>query len=455
MNFQKMKKAELIEELKKLQKQVIQRQELTIQILYTLNQSNEKIDIIRDILLLIKKHTGLAAVGIRLKEGEDYPYYVTNGFPHDFVELERYLCARDENGDIIRDTQGNACLECMCGNVIRGRTDSSYPFFTEGGSFWSNCTTELLASTTEEDRQARTRNRCNGEGYECVALIPLRSNSEVIGLLQLNDRRKGLLSLEMIQFFESIASSIGIAFARKQVVDELKKIDRIKDEFIGMVAHELRNPMTPLKSVTEMLLDGSLGELTQQQRKYIEMMARNIDRLSRFTQDVLSLARIDSNRHPIHQQEIGLLSVLKPVTDLMSSKASENSMTVAMEIPEEIKAYADADAVAQIVTNLVNNAIMHTAEGTRIVISAKPGNSSFIEVSVADNGPGIPEDKIDCIFDRFVQAGSKSGAEYSGTGIGLAVCKGLVEMMGGVISVESNPAKGTVFRFTLPALPSE
>jgi len=176
-----------------------QQQILSVNVLEALNQPHEKSDAIRQILLLIKEHAAVEAVGIRLKEGEDFPYYCTRGFSHDFVEAERYLCARDANGALIRSPEGDVYLECMCGNVIRGRFDPSKPFFTKNGSFWTNSTTELLASTTEADRQARTRNRCNGEGYESVALLPLSVGKEHLGLLQLNDRRKGVFRPDQME----------------------------------------------------------------------------------------------------------------------------------------------------------------------------------------------------------------------------------------------------------------
>jgi len=103
----------------------------------------------------------------------DASHWMTDGFSEDFVLAERNLCERDEAGEIVRDGTGNPVLECMCGNILRGRTDPTLPFFTEGGTFWTNCTTELPASTTEKECQARTRNRCNGMGFETVALIPL------------------------------------------------------------------------------------------------------------------------------------------------------------------------------------------------------------------------------------------------------------------------------------------
>ncbi|MHB9031123.1 MAG: PAS domain S-box protein, partial [Candidatus Latescibacterota bacterium] len=197
--------------------------ELALQVLATLNRSNDISWLIKDLLQQIKNYTGMEAVGFRLRDGDDYPYYETNGFPPHSVEAERHLCARDEHGEIIRDPQGNPVLECMCGNVICGRADSSKPFFTPQGSFWSNCTTELLTSTTDEDRLTHTRNRCNAEGYESVALIPVRSGNEVIGLLQLNDRRKGMFTKESIQFYEGIGESIGIVLARRRATELLRE----------------------------------------------------------------------------------------------------------------------------------------------------------------------------------------------------------------------------------------
>ncbi len=220
-------------------KQAEEQRKLVGRILEMINQSRDEIDVIRSILLLIKEFTGIEAAGIRLKEGIDYPYYEVNGFPKDFVEAENFLCARDRAGEPLLDSNGSPVLECMCGNIIRGRFDPSHPFFTEGGSFWSNCTTELLASTSEEDRQARTRNRCNGVGYESVALIPLRAEDEIIGLLQLNDKRENMFTPQLIAFFEEIGASIGISLARRWARDKLKERENYFRSLISTLHEEV------------------------------------------------------------------------------------------------------------------------------------------------------------------------------------------------------------------------
>ena len=172
---------------------------------------------------LLKEWSGCEAVGVRLHQGEDFPYCETMGFPAAFVQLENSLCARDQAGKLRRDSQGNPVLECMCGNVIRGRINPALPFFTPGGSFWTNSTTELLAATSDRDRQARTRNRCHGEGFESVALVPLTSGNQALGLLQFNDRHRGKFTPAMIQLLERLADNLASGIARRQAEEALRE----------------------------------------------------------------------------------------------------------------------------------------------------------------------------------------------------------------------------------------
>ena len=198
--------------------------EVMIEFLKIASVATSTHDLIKASADFFQKQSGCEAVGIRLKKGDDYPYYETRGFPPEHVRLENRLCAVDEAGCLIRDFKGNPVLECMCGNVICGRFDPSKKFFTAKGSFWTNSTTQLLASTTEEDRQARTRNRCNGEGYESVALLALRVGENRFGLLQLNDKRKNKFTLETIQLWERIADYLALALSKTITEESLEKM---------------------------------------------------------------------------------------------------------------------------------------------------------------------------------------------------------------------------------------
>ncbi len=196
---------------------------IMLEFLKVANVTTNNFELVKWTLDFFQKQCGCEAVGVRLKEGDDYPYYETRGFPPEHVQLENKLCARDDAGCVIRDSKGQPVIECMCGNVMCGRFDPSKKFFTERGSFWTNSTTQLLASTTDADRQARTRNRCNGEGYESVALLPLQVGDTRYGLLQLNDKRKEMFTLEMIQMWERIADRLALALSRNIADEALKK----------------------------------------------------------------------------------------------------------------------------------------------------------------------------------------------------------------------------------------
>ena len=210
--------------------------EIMVEFLRIANAAEGTSDLIEGALDFFQKQCGCEAVGVRLKEAEDYPYYETKGFPSEHVQLENKLCARDEAGCVIRDSKGKPILECMCGNIICGRFDPSQKFFTENGSFWTNSTTQLIANTTSKDRQGTTRNRCNREGYESVALIPLRVGDNQLGLLQLNDRRKDMFTLETIQMWERIADRLALALS-KTIADEALRESEVKFRTVSDFAY--------------------------------------------------------------------------------------------------------------------------------------------------------------------------------------------------------------------------
>ncbi len=211
-------------------KEIELHQQLAGQILECLNRESEEEDLVRDVLGLIKESTGLDAIGIRHRQGDDFPYLAVDGFPDDFVKAENYLCCRDEAGELTYDSAGRPVIGCVCGNVLTGRTDATLPFFTEGGSFWTNNTTELLTRDPPEAIQTPIRNQCNRAGYESLALIPLRSGDEIVGLLQLNDTRPGRFTPEMVRFFEEIGASIGIGMARIRAEHEVENIAKFPSE---------------------------------------------------------------------------------------------------------------------------------------------------------------------------------------------------------------------------------
>ena len=167
-------------------------QHLSAEVLGVLNEPLSILDVVNRILAAIKRETCFDAVGIRLRSGDDFPYFAQNGFSPDFLLTENTLIARDKNGNI--------SLECTCGLVLSGQTDPPSPLLTKDGSFWTNNSLPLLDLPADQDPRLHPRNKCMHQGYCSVALIPIRANRDIVGLLQLNDRRKDRFTLEQIHF---------------------------------------------------------------------------------------------------------------------------------------------------------------------------------------------------------------------------------------------------------------
>ena len=176
--------------------------------------------VLTEVLEELCNSSGCQSVGIRLHDNGDYPYYVYKGLPDFFILNENSLCARDDKGNHILDEDGNPLLECMCGNVLKGRFDPKLPYFTEKGSFWTNSTTQLLETTTHKERMGRTRNMCHHSGYESVALIPMRSSNKTLGLIQINDPRKNMFTQKSIEKYEILADRVGVVIANALEIHE-------------------------------------------------------------------------------------------------------------------------------------------------------------------------------------------------------------------------------------------
>ena len=223
--------------------------ELSRDLLKLLNEPNDLAKTMQQVLSVIKERTGFSAVGIRLKEGEDFPYWQQQGFSPDFLLTENSLLERTAEGNVCRDKNGNVNLECTCGLVISGKTDPANPLFTKGGSCWTNNSIPLLNLPADEDPRLHPRNNCIHNGYASVALVPIRIQNTIIGLIQLNDHRKNCLSLEIVELLEDVASHIGAAFQRIQDADLLKisnqnfkdlsnQLEAILDHIPGLVFYK-------------------------------------------------------------------------------------------------------------------------------------------------------------------------------------------------------------------------
>jgi PAS domain S-box-containing protein len=219
--------------------------------LQILNEPGNQQESIQRVLSALKTRTGAEAAGIRLQNGDDFPYFSQQGFSDDFLLTENTLVKRAADGGVCRDKDGTVCLECTCGLVLSGKTDPENPYFTHGGSCWTNDT----ADTPFKDTKLHTRGRCLHDGFKSLALVPIRNQNKIVGLIQLNDRRKGLFTLDVVIAMEGIASYIGAALMRKQAEEELLEKERLQGvlEMAGAVCHELSQPLQVISGFSSIL----------------------------------------------------------------------------------------------------------------------------------------------------------------------------------------------------------
>jgi PAS domain S-box-containing protein len=230
--------------------------------------------------------------------------------------------------------------------------------------------------------------------------------------------------------------------------------DRIKSEFVATVSHELRTPMTSIKGYADLLLLGAAGEITPEQRRFLEIVKNNADRLSLLVNDLLDISRMEQGGVELDVRQINLDEVVRDVVDAIKGrKASENrQIEFVIDVPHDLQdIYADYDRITQIMTNLVSNAYNYTPDGGTVTIRAIPEDSG-VKIDIADTGIGIPKEDQGRVFERFVRGEDPMVMRTAGTGLGLAIVQHLVTMHRGKVWFESEEGIGTTFSVWLPTL---
>ncbi len=439
------------------------------EVLHILNEPAELRIAVQRVLTTLKTRTGFNAVGLRLLEGKDYPYFVQEGFPSDFLLKENTLVEYTADGDICRDKDGNVKLECTCGLVLSGKTDSANPLFTPGGSFWTNDSKPLLDIPASDDPRLNPRNQCIYYNYASVALVPIRDKERIIGLIQFNDRRKEVLTLNIVEHMESIATHLGAALIRKHTEEETKALQSQllqaqKMEAIGTlaggIAHDFNNILGAILGYTELANDCIPHE--SEATGHLSKVLKASERAATLVKQILAFSRqaniekIPMKPRQIVEEAIKLLRPSLPSTIKIKQNIEMTTKSI----------LADPTQVHQILMNLCTNAFhaMEQTGGTLEItledcsLSQKelpqlseiqPG--SFVLLSVRDTGPGIPPEIRDKIFDPYFTTKSQG----KGTGMGLAITLGIITSYNGFVTCESVIGKGTVFEIYFPTIEQE
>jgi two-component system phosphate regulon sensor histidine kinase PhoR len=236
-------------------------------------------------------------------------------------------------------------------------------------------------------------------------------------------------------------------------VTALRQLERVRTEFVANVSHELRTPLTAIQGYLETLLSGALEE-PENARRFLEIVLRHSERLGRLLNDLTDLSNIELGKVTLRREPVRLDEVVASVVAIIAPRAARSRVTVTADIPAELPAVtADRDRLAQILINLVDNAVKYTPEGGTVTVTAGPPADGLIEVAVADTGIGIPAADLPRLTERFYRVDKARSRELGGTGLGLAIVKHLVLAHGGEVRIESREGEGTTVRFTLPIEP--
>lgn len=236
---------------------------------------------------------------------------------------------------------------------------------------------------------------------------------------------------------------------KQKEIDELKKLEAFRKEFIADVSHELKTPIFAAQGFVHTLLDGAVNDKAVR-TKFLKKAAKSLDGLDILVQDLLTLSHIETGQTKMHFESIDLYKLTEEVFEQFENKTEKKNIHLRIaNTRQRVLVYADWQRISQVMTNLISNAIKHSFDGDEVVIHFDIGKKN-VTVSVRDTGEGIPPEHINRIFERFYRVDKSRSREKGGTGLGLAIVKHILECHNAKAEVESVPGKGSIFSFKLP-----
>ncbi len=304
-------------------------------------------------------------------------------------------------------------------------------------------------------RQEEVRGRSQVEVVRNYSLSQLIS--EVLGEWRPQRREISLIYPEERILEATAAPVCGEGRERRGVlvvlydITEIRRLERVRAEFVANVSHELKTPVTSIKGFAETLLEGALYN-HRAAEEFVSIINEEAERLSRLIQDLLELSRIESREVKPQPENLDLTVEIKEIVDRLQPRFRKKGLELSTGLPPEaVYVRADRDHLEQILSNLLDNALKYTPEGGRVTVGLLPGEIEVIVV-VEDTGIGIPAEDLPRIFERFYRVDKARSRKLGGTGLGLAIVKHLVNANGGRVWVESEPGRGSRFYFSLPAV---
>jgi PAS domain S-box len=259
-----------------------------------------------------------------------------------------------------------------------------------------------------------------------------------------------LLELNLVPIVQGGGEFGGVLLVL-QDVSAIRRLERMRSEFVANVSHELKTPIAAVKGFAETLLGGAVKD-EETARSFLQIIYDESDRLNRLIGDILELSKIESRRVPLMFSPVELESFMAKTITLMEAEAARKGIGLSMTVEPGLYVEADEDRLRQIIMNLLSNGINYTPEGGRVSVSAEAAGEDHIRIRISDSGIGIPKKDLPRIFERFYRVDKARSRSSGGTGLGLSIVKHLVELHKGTIAVTSTVGVGTTFTIELPVL---
>ncbi|MDA8245041.1 MAG: HAMP domain-containing sensor histidine kinase [Elusimicrobia bacterium] len=289
-----------------------------------------------------------------------------------------------------------------------------------------------------------------------LMIVPISLHDRIIGVMRVGSRRKDFFTPDQLEFLSIIADELAIIIEMftlyenlSKKAQELAQLNKIKDEFLSTVSHELKTPLTTIKGFVSVILSGEVGPLNEQQHNFLTVTDQSVNRLTHLISNLLDLSRLNG-KVEMEFQKVDLAELVRSSVSAMLLKAREGRIDISNAVSRALPhVQADTRWITQVIDNLLINAIKYAGQGAKVRVTGTDKGEAVV-ICVEDDGPGIPAEEQKMVFDKFYR-GKTSANQVPGTGLGLAISKSVVEKHGGKIWVESKPGKGCRFCFALPA----
>jgi signal transduction histidine kinase len=407
----------------------MEEQLINADILNLLNGKHEISHVLEQVALKLKNYLRCEALGIRIKDSQgNIPYAATAGFNDNFLAKENFLCVRNDS--------------CVCIAIIEGNYDPAKPLYTAHGSFFTD-NLQSLSAVREGMRTGVLRGECVRCGWECLGVVPIRFAHQYFGVIHFVAREANAIRGKQVQFIENIASQVGLYI---HSIAAGKEKDGEFQEIVQRIIHDLRSPLTSIKGFSELITLKYSDRLQDDVPDMVERISRNAEYIEHLIQGfgdfASSTGGVEEPSETIDLKEF----VLNLVTEMDLPGKEEVELKFEENIP--LIEYPPF-CLKRILSNLINNAVKYTPESrTPVVQIGCQEKDIFYQVSVKDSGPGIRADETEKVFYPLYR--SRDAANIRGSGLGLSICKKLVEKYGGTIWVYSDEGRGSTLYFTVP-----